>query len=334
MESIRLQVNPCAPAQTQKAGSQGLYSARWWPVVPLALLSGLARAIADPTVGAHALSYFPPPSSQGPLLSTAPMDTEAYGSTMLVWVGRGNLNNFSLATVPLDTQGNSYDLLGPVQSYAPKWPNSGEVLYAASSVVGGTGHVVSAPRPVYEEVTMVAVEVKNGGLIQDVQSSVLLSSPITSPTVTTTGPATLVAIWAGDGGIANSATPDNGFTIVEQLFALETPYIQVAVATKNVAEAGSYNVTWDASPWQGAHLWLVAVQSLPVSPPLLSVRPSGEHLIISWPAAAGGYILEMSSQPSVAAAWTSVTNAPVILDGRNTITNKIAPESLFYRLKK
>jgi hypothetical protein len=36
--------------------------------------------------------------------------------------------------------------------------------------------------------------------------------------------------------------------------------IQCAVAVKAVTAAGTYNVTWTATPVQGAQMWIVAVQ--------------------------------------------------------------------------
>ena len=38
------------------------------------------------------------------------------------------------------------------------------------------------------------------------------------------------------------------------------PIVQVAVAVKQVAAAGTYDVTWSATPNQGAITWLVALQ--------------------------------------------------------------------------
>ena len=75
------------------------------------------------------------------------------------------------------------------------------------------------------------------------------------------GPATLVAYWWGDAGVDDdkTAVPDNGFTVVDSIL-LAGALVQCAVATKEVAEAGTYDVTWTATPTQGAQLWLVAVQ--------------------------------------------------------------------------
>ncbi len=86
----------------------------------------------------------------------------------------------------------------------------------------------------------------------------------TSQSVTTTGPATLVAAWFGDdaSAVAANPIPNNGFTRIELVSdAVET--VQMAIATKDVATAGTYNVTWDTTPVQGAQLYLVAVQKQP-----------------------------------------------------------------------
>ncbi len=89
--------------------------------------------------------------------------------------------------------------------------------------------------------------------------------------MTTTGPATLVAFWWGDGNVdfVHTAIPNNGFNVIDS-FLPTGALIQSAVATKDVSAAGTYNVTWnsqnpDNNPAhnEGAQLWLVAVQSIP-----------------------------------------------------------------------
>ena len=75
------------------------------------------------------------------------------------------------------------------------------------------------------------------------------------------GPATLVAFWWGDGNAPDNkvAVPNNGFTVLDSI-GLEGALVQGFVAAKEVDAAGTYDVTWDATPVQGAQLWLVAVQ--------------------------------------------------------------------------
>ncbi|MGH8515183.1 MAG: hypothetical protein ACREV8_14835, partial [Gammaproteobacteria bacterium] len=75
------------------------------------------------------------------------MNTQASGSTMLVWVGRGKMRTFTSSTVPADNKGNAYRMIGSVRDFSPLWPNSGEALYTSLTAMGGDGHSVTAPLP-------------------------------------------------------------------------------------------------------------------------------------------------------------------------------------------
>jgi hypothetical protein len=286
------------------------------------------NSVAAPTVGAHTLAFFPCNSSGG--LTTAPITTRISGSTILAWVGRGDTNGFT-ATVPSDDKTNSFKLIGSMHDYSPLYPGSGEALYSVLSAVGGVGYRATAPMPAGgDEITLAVVEVKDGGIIQDAQFNKVLGPPHTSLSVTTTGPATLVAIWAGDSGAASvTATPNNGFVTIDSQL-LSSCEVEVVIATKDVAAAGTYNVTWTATPSQGAHLWLVAVES---SPPTLQAQVSGGNVILRWPGSATNYSLEAASN-LIANNWTPVTNASVIINSQNTVTNLITQPSEYYRLKK
>ena len=56
-----------------------------------------------------------------------------------------------------------------------------------------------------------------------------------------------------------TATPDNGWNVVDWVL-LSGALVQCAVAVREVTDAGSYDVTWQATPTQGAQMWLIAVQ--------------------------------------------------------------------------
>ena len=86
---------------------------------------------------------------------------------------------------------------------------------------------------------------------------------LNSGTVTTTGPATLVAVWLGEAYIYNmSAVPGDGFKAIDSYLHLPpNSGVQAAVAVKQVDKAGTYSVTWNGSPAQGAILWLFAFQA-------------------------------------------------------------------------
>jgi hypothetical protein len=212
----------------------------------------------SPGLGAHALAFYRVGASS-PTISTPPMSTAPRGSTLVVSVGRGQLGAQAL---PTDNMGNApYRQLGEAHPYT-SWPYSGTALYTFTSMAGGDGHVVRAATPPSDEVTLAAVEVLEGSHVEAFAwSEVLAGGPLTSRSVTTTGPATLIAFWWGDAGVAEdkTAVPDNGFAVVDSVLA-SGELVQCAVAVKNVAEAGTYDVTWTATPRQGAQLWLAAVQ--------------------------------------------------------------------------
>ena len=296
-----------------------------------AMLLYAGPAGASPTTGAHVLAFY---SCQGGGvgLSTPAVITQTSGSTILTWVGRGNINYFTPANVPQDNKGNTYSIIGSVHDYSPLYPSSGEALYASVAATGGSGHVFTAPMTGPDEITFAVVEVKNGGLIQDAEWTNVSSPPQTSLNVTTTGPATLVAIWAGDSGADNvTAVPNNGFTTIDSEL-MAACQVEVVVATKDVPGAGTYNVTWTATPTQGAHMYLVAIQS--VTAPVLQAQISGGNLAVSWPTSADGYGLQTASNLSQSAIWNSVTNVPGIVGTQNAITSAVTSGAGYYRLKK
>ncbi|CAN7777878.1 hypothetical protein [Variovorax sp. LjRoot178] len=192
-------------------------------------------------------------------LSTSGMSTRTTGSTLLACVGRGLLS----AIAPTDNVGNAFVQLDVAHTYT-LWPNSGTALYACEQARGMGGHAVTVVKPkVTDETTLSVVEITGGGFVRDVQwREVLSGQPLTSASVTTTGPALLVAWWWGDAGVDldKTAVPDSGFTVVDSVLA-SGALVQCAVAVRQVSVAGTYNVTWASMPQQGAQLWLAAVQA-------------------------------------------------------------------------
>lgn len=210
-----------------------------------------------PSAGAHALAF----ARHNVAVPGLAVDlaTSASGSSLLACVGRGNVNAHA---APTDNRGNVFAPVGSARTYT-NWPGSGTALYFCASATGGTGHTVAAGKPSLDETTLSVVEVRGGGRLQDVRwKEVLAGSPLTSDSVFTTGPAVLVAWWWGDAGVEEdkTAVPDNGFAVIHSvLYAGEL--VQCAVAVRRVEAAGSYNVTWAATPRQGAQLWIAAVQA-------------------------------------------------------------------------
>jgi formylglycine-generating enzyme required for sulfatase activity len=63
----------------------------------------------------------------------------------------------------------------------------------------------------------------------------------------------------------------------------------------------------------------------------LSIGLAGNQVVLVWPAKATNYVLQ-SSTNFLPAAWSNVTNAPVILNGKYTITTAISGQEQFYSL--
>jgi hypothetical protein len=214
-------------------------------------------ANGPPRLGGHGLAFH---RLQGGVagISTPAMSTQT-GSTIVVATARGDK-----ATIvpPTDNKGNaSYFRVGDVEPYSC-CPRAGTAVYAMNAAQGGGGHVVSTQIDDYDEITLAAVEVVNGRRIQDFKWNEILAPNATRTlAVTTTGPATLIAVWWGDGPEPDQkiATPDSGFTVIESI-GDPGALIQCFVAVREVGAAGSYDVTWTSTPVQGAQMWLIAVQ--------------------------------------------------------------------------
>jgi len=224
-----------------------------------------------PSVGAHAINFYHQNDSTAASISTPVMATHA-GSTIVVSVGRGVYDTFLLPdALPTDTKGNApYRELGDANKYT-RWTSSGTALYASESARGGANQVITTKTTAGDEVTLAAVEVVDGTHVEDFTwNEVVQPDPIPTPPVTltsgsvkTTGPATLIAFWWGDGypdTTPQTATPNNDFIPIEANVQELHAFVQCAVAVRSVTKAGTYDVTWTATPAQGAQMWLIAVQ--------------------------------------------------------------------------
>lgn len=211
----------------------------------------------QPGVGGHGLAYYGLETNFETSISTPAFTTQASGSTLVVSVGRGKV---SATAVPTDNKSNTYQQLGATHTYT-RYTTSGTAVYAVPGAAGGAGTAVTVSNAAQDEITIAAVEVTGATHVQDQQWTEQLQAPLQSKSVTTTGPATLVAFWWGDAPepMVKTATPNNGFTVIDSILD-SGALVQCAVAVKNVAAAGTYDVTWVATPAQGAQLWLIAIQ--------------------------------------------------------------------------
>lgn len=274
---------------------------RWLAAGLLAGLAGAAPAAAPhmagvPTLGAHTLLWQPEGNGVNPAV-TAPLTTDAQGSSFLVFEAGYRSNT----RPPVDSKANTWTRVGqPVvfDGYAGRFDVK---AWVALDGRGGADHTVTLDKtgPADGEISLPFIEIRNAGVLQDVAQNYPTFAPSllqtlghalwpfgeapaaggrehgtrhlgdpfhvqqTSASVTTTGPATLIALWFGDAYVLDmTAVPGNGFTVIDGLLHLPPESaVQCAVAYRNVSEAGTYHVTWTQSPNQGAVLWLLAFQS-------------------------------------------------------------------------
>jgi hypothetical protein len=211
-------------------------------------------------IGAHAITYEPFNSSHSTTISTPPIDTQPAGSTMIVGIGRGVGSAFTAQErTPTDNKGNSPYVIEGSEEHWSLYPQSSAATYAFPNMVGGSGQVISTMAPATDEITEMAVEVANATKVTAVFVE-QRSDPLTSMSITTTGPAALIAFWWGDNDAdMRTAIPNNDFQVLDSILT-QGELVEAAVAAKVVTAAGTYDVTWSATPPQGALLWLVSVE--------------------------------------------------------------------------
>ncbi|MGH8156932.1 MAG: hypothetical protein ACREPQ_02325 [Rhodanobacter sp.] len=194
---------------------------------------------------------------------TAALTTQPTGSSLIVFNG-GYSDN---AAPPVDSYANHWKPLGGAVPYGNGYGDRFDVkAYVALTAKGGANHTVTIDKSANAagEISVPFIEIRQAGILQDVvQNYAATGLVLTSGSVTTTGPATLVAVWWGDGGVKRmTAVPNNGFTVIDSFLKLpDNSGVQCAVASRQVSAAGTYNVSWIGAPVQGAILWLFAFQS-------------------------------------------------------------------------
>jgi hypothetical protein len=214
---------------------------------------------AAPALGAHVFL------GQGEGLGvsqavTAPVDTQPTGSVFIAF----NAGYSSNALAPTDTYRNRWKSLGHPATYAgyERFDVQG---FVAAAGKGGPSHTVSVDKPGEPkgELSLAFVEVRNASRVQAFKQS--YADPaliVASDSITVDGPATLLAFWWGDGGVKRmTATPGDGFQLIDSFLQLpDESGVQGAVAWRQVAAAGTYQVHWTVAPVQGAALWIVAIR--------------------------------------------------------------------------
>ena len=71
--------------------------------------------------------------------------------------------------------------------------------------------------------------------------------------------------------------------------------------------------------------------------PMLTVRQVGAEVVIAWPAAAGGYVLEETAAlavPPATTTWSAAVGTPGTAGDQVTLTVTPAGAGKYYRLRK
>jgi uncharacterized repeat protein (TIGR03803 family) len=74
--------------------------------------------------------------------------------------------------------------------------------------------------------------------------------------------------------------------------------------------------------------------SLPVLRPPLTITASGQNVVLSWPTAATGFALQVTTNFGPSSIWTTNFPTPVVANGVNTVTNPMSGTQQFYRLSQ
>lgn len=68
------------------------------------------------------------------------------------------------------------------------------------------------------------------------------------------------------------------------------------------------------------------------TPPTLQIQMTAKHAILKWPESAEDFSLQTTTNLKDPNSWVTLTNAPVIVNSENTITNPVSEATRFYRL--
>ena len=223
-------------------------------------LSATATMATGPSLGAHVFL------GQGEGIGTDPavtpaMDTAPAGSVLVAF----NAGYASNQGAPKDTYENRWKALGHAATYADYGDRFNVKAYVALAAKGGAAHTLTVTKPGEPkgEISLPFIEVRNASqVLTFAQSYADPALEVTSKSITVDGPATLLAFWWGGGGVKRmTATPGDGFTLIDSFLELpDESGVQGAVAWRQVDAAGTYQVHWTAAPVQGAALWIIAIR--------------------------------------------------------------------------
>jgi hypothetical protein len=125
-----------------------------------------------------------------------------------------------------------------------------------------------------------------------------------------------------------------------------SPANQISLGVTNQAivdwpPAAALWITWQMADATGKgqglaidDLLFSASASQALTQPKLSIQQLGTNVMVSWPAALSGYLLQANSDLSQPNAWAGVSLPVILTNGSSAVLVPIGPTNQFYRLKK
>jgi uncharacterized repeat protein (TIGR03803 family) len=129
----------------------------------------------------------------------------------------------------------------------------------------------------------------------------------------------------GYGTVFAINTNGTGFTILHS-FAYGDGYLPLAglILSGNTLYGTTFYGTYS---YNGSVFALSLV-------PSLGIAQTGNQVVLSWPTWAPNFSLQSNTNLVSSALWTAVSPAPIVVNGRNTVTNPVSGAQMFYRLSQ
>jgi hypothetical protein len=142
------------------------------------------------------------------------------------------------------------------------------------------------------------------------------------------GNATNIAKW--DGTAWSTLGAGAGINGREQSDLIDQGVMTMALAGADLYVGGVFTMAGGKRSTYFAH-WTET--NLPVAPSIGTAR-AGKQMVISWPASAAGFTLQVTDTLGPSANWTPAPETPTQAGDQNTVSVNSAAGSKFYRLQK
>lgn len=238
----------------------------WTPRIRVTSKPGTPPPAEAPEYVASALTVQKEGEGTTNFSATLASDATA-GRTLLSFVG---VRTAIFAGPVTGNNGNSHTLQDS-QAFPSPWTAYSARSYRSYNVSGGSAHSVSGSKSsdATEELTIALLALDGGSIVDSATSTVAANgagATLTSPTVTTTGPALLVAIACGTGDVnvtAPTQTWPGNWTVHQSVAysSAQAPngHIPMYLATRTVTSAGDYSVGVQVTINEGLLFMIYAV---------------------------------------------------------------------------